>query len=267
MPSSMVVGTRHDEHLEARLRERARVCGLEGHVEAALALVPDREPSTDDLDAIVIVAGCLAGDRRAQACFAERYFRRVRPALKSIGLDDASTDDIQQRVWVKLFVGGGTEQPAIVEYLGKGDLAAFVKVVATRLALSERRRDKPRAGDEALVHLPDRTASPQFAYLNASEGALLRSTVEEAAKALSAEQRVLLRLCYVDGLTVDEIGATYNVHRATAARRVARARALLILNVRKLLKNRLNVDSSELDSVMRDVQSALHVSISRILSP
>jgi RNA polymerase sigma-70 factor, ECF subfamily len=217
-----------------------------------------------DLEAAVIVAGCLAGHPRAQAAFEERYFHGVRPALRGLGLDADATAEVAQRVRVKLFVTGDRSAAPIVDYLGKGDLGAFVRVVATRIALSDRRAQKPTVGDDALVRVPQR-GDPQSDLERATQHQLARDAVERAAASLEPEQRVLLRLHYVDGLTVDEIGATFGVHRATAARRVAKARSCLVALVRDGLKAELDLATAELDSVMQGVQSQLDVSISRIL--
>lgn len=238
--------------------------GLVAHVgraQAVIATLPG-ELAPRDVEASVIVAGCLADDGRAQKLFETRYVAPVRPSLRALGLDQAAVDDVLQRVWLKLFVA--EEGAPVVGYLGRGDLRAFVKVVATRLALSDKRTHKPQVSDEGLVEMAH-GATPQGAYLQAATGHSMRQAVEEAAATLSPEERVLLRMSHVDGLTIDEIGATYGVHRATAARRVARARARLIEGVRDHLKRQLDLASGELDSVMRDVHSQLHVSISRIL--
>jgi len=55
------------------------------------------------------------------------------------------------------------------------------------------------------------------------------------------------------------------IHRATAARRVARARTAYVDDVRALLAARLQVARDELDDVIGMVMSRLDVSIPRLL--
>jgi RNA polymerase sigma-70 factor (ECF subfamily) len=55
------------------------------------------------------------------------------------------------------------------------------------------------------------------------------------------------------------------VHRATAARRVERARELLCDGTRAELAARIGLKGAELDSVMRLVRSNVDLSIARVL--
>jgi RNA polymerase sigma-70 factor (ECF subfamily) len=65
----------------------------------------------------------------------------------------------------------------------------------------------------------------------------------------------------VDGLTIDEIGALYRVHRATAARWLARAQVGLTKEIRAALIRTLNLQPAELRSVLRLIRSGLQVSL------
>ena len=56
------------------------------------------------------------------------------------------------------------------------------------------------------------------------------------------------------------------VHRATVARRITRARDALLSGTRRRLMMRLKLDRSELDSVMRMIESNVHVSLQRMLA-
>jgi RNA polymerase sigma-70 factor (ECF subfamily) len=87
----------------------------------------------------------------------------------------------------------------------------------------------------------------------------------EAVTAIPDKERAILRLHFVDGLTIDEIGVVYRVHRATAARWLGRARTTLLGEIRRRLAARLGATDSELDSVMRGVRSQLDISLCNFL--
>jgi hypothetical protein len=57
------------------------------------------------------------------------------------------------------------------------------------------------------------------------------------------------------------------VHRATAARWIAKLVEKLLEDTRARLQVALDLDASELDSVLRLIQSCLDASIGRALSP
>jgi RNA polymerase sigma-70 factor (ECF subfamily) len=70
---------------------------------------------------------------------------------------------------------------------------------------------------------------------------------------------------FVDGLTIDEIGALYQVHRATAARWISGARNTLLADTRARLTARLALTPSQFDSLMRLVRSELDLSLQRLV--
>jgi RNA polymerase sigma-70 factor (ECF subfamily) len=77
--------------------------------------------------------------------------------------------------------------------------------------------------------------------------------------------RAVLRMSVVDGLSIDEIGAVYGVHRATAARWVQRACNTLYGETRTLMTERLALTATELDRVTALIQSQLSLNLSQLL--
>jgi RNA polymerase sigma-70 factor (ECF subfamily) len=83
---------------------------------------------------------------------------------------------------------------------------------------------------------------------------------------LDAPDRNVLRAYYAAEMTVDEIAAAFGIHRATAARRVRRARDHLVAATRRGLADKLQLHQTELESVMRLIESRLHLSVGRLLA-
>ncbi len=75
----------------------------------------------------------------------------------------------------------------------------------------------------------------------------------------------MLRLHLIHGLTIDEIAPMHEVHRATAARWMARARAEVLERSRARLGELLEADDREVESIMHLIASRLDVSIIRHL--
>jgi RNA polymerase sigma-70 factor (ECF subfamily) len=65
---------------------------------------------------------------------------------------------------------------------------------------------------------------------------------------------------YLDGATIDEIAAVYEVHRSSAARWIAESRAAILEHTRRLLQERLKGTASEIESILRLVDSRLDIS-------
>lgn len=180
---------------------------------------------------------------------------RVRPPFDA--------DEAAQRVRAHLLVAAAPAPPKLATYMGQGDLRGWLRVAATRLLLNAKTRG-PRE-DSGLSGVLDALAArgddPELAFFKEHYRAELKRAFEECALALSARDRALLRFALVDRLNVDEIGKLYGVHRATAARWVAAARAELERGTRA----RLRVEGRELESIVRMLGSQLDVSLSRVL--
>jgi hypothetical protein len=76
---------------------------------------------------------------------------------------------------------------------------------------------------------------------------------------------MLLRVKYVKGWRLERVATMYRVSRATAARMVAAARDALSAETRRLLRERLALTPSELESLVQLLQSQLEVSLVRLL--
>jgi RNA polymerase sigma-70 factor, ECF subfamily len=64
---------------------------------------------------------------------------------------------------------------------------------------------------------------PEMAFLMKTYKRELTEAFEEALASMPHRDRSVLRHHYVEGLSIDRLGELYQVHRATAARWIARA--------------------------------------------
>jgi RNA polymerase sigma-70 factor, ECF subfamily len=92
------------------------------------------------------------------------------------------------------------------------------------------------------------------------------AALRDALASVSPRARTLLRLHYLDGLTVDDLGRMYGVHRATAARWVAAARETVFDETRQRIEAGLGLGEESAADVVRLVQSQLAVSFHRLLA-
>ena len=75
----------------------------------------------------------------------------------------------------------------------------------------------------------------------------------------------MLSLHYLEGMSAQQIGAMYRVHARTVQRWISDSRQQILVGVRKLLKKRLGLQSSQLQSLTALVVSQLEVSMIRLL--
>jgi RNA polymerase sigma-70 factor (ECF subfamily) len=194
--------------------------------------------------------------------FETQLVPQIDVALRRLRLAGGTADEVKQALRVELLADG-----KIADFAGRGELAAWVRVSATRKALKlVRRADREETLDEILLdHWPSSTPDPAGKHLRSTYTAELKRAIREAFSALEVRQRNLLRQHILDELTIDDLARLYRVHRATCARWLADARADLGKLTRKKLLASLKVPSGDLDSLLRFLDSDIELSISRIL--
>jgi RNA polymerase sigma-70 factor, ECF subfamily len=206
-----------------------------------------------------------AGERAAASALDRRIVPEIEVALRRMRLAPATHDDVVQQLRAELLTPGG----ALASYAGRGDLGGWVRVVATRLAL---RRvgvasRELELDDAALAHLPAAELDPRAAHLRQLYTGALKAAVADALAALEPRQRNLLRQHLLDELSIDELAAIYQVHRATCARWLSDAREQVRKQTRRRLLERLGTPAAELDSILRYLDSDLELSLPRLLGP
>lgn len=225
------------------------------------------EPSLETLsgEGLLLCAACVAGDARAQALFETSQLTPLKRVLEKLDGGSEVAADALQQVRVQCFPPPG--QPSLLlSYSGRGALGVWLKVVAVRAAQKLRRGGAAAmtGNDEALPSLPAPDADPELRFLKLQHRAYFKASFQAALEALDARERSVLRMSLVDGLSIDEIGRVYDVHRATAARWLNDARASLVAGCRTRLAQQLKVSDAELDELMGTVQSQLSVSLSAL---
>src|SRR5581483_11806447 len=217
-------------------------------------------------DELYLTCACALGDARAHALLEARYFPRVIAHLARRGLEPATTDELAQRLRVKLLVGDGGRTPKIAAYAGRGDLGSWLRVVATRLALRERPRREVPADDAWLTEVA-LGRDVERGYLQEHYRAEVRAAFAGAVAALDAREKELLAYHYLDGLGLTEIGQVYRAHRLTVARWLDAIRQRLLDETRRLLIARVGAPQGECDSLLRLVQSQLEIPLEHHLRP
>lgn len=206
----------------------------------------------------------VEGDSTALRVFERDHVREL--ALVARQVDAGSADEVVQRLRHRMLVGPSAK---LRDYSGAGSLRRWLKVAAKRLALDMRRAAGRRresdldgeGGAGALVAEVD----PELNYIKAHYREEFRAAFAEAMKSLDARSRSMLKLHLVHRLSIDEIAPMQQVHRATVARWIAKARQELADKTRVALGRRIGVATNEVDSVIHLIASRLDVTVSRHL--
>lgn len=246
--------------------ELARIAGL--RLSTGSSTRADR-PRLDGLDPaeLYLAAACVRGDRLALVHFRARYFEPLVRSLARMGISAAQCDDVWQILCKRLVVGEAGEAPRIVRYVGAGRLAGLVRVAATRVALNWLEQDRRRAGGDSWIEAVAAGGSdPELHAMKHQQHADLKQEIEAALDGLGARERMLLRMHFVERLGIDAIARLCSMHRATAARSIARAKRELTDRVRARLIARWNVAAPDLPALGALIDSQVDLSLGRLLA-
>jgi RNA polymerase sigma-70 factor (ECF subfamily) len=211
-----------------------------------------------------IACACAAGVPGAAAAFERAYRPVIEKAVARV--DRHSVDEGTQAVLVSLLVADPGARPRIAEYGGRAALKTWLATVAANatLRLHRRRDDQPH---ETLSGLAEEIANaePELALAKFRHRADLEAALRDALANLDARQRMLLRARHVKGWRLERLATMYRVSRATAARMVTAAHEALSQETKRLLRERLKLSRSEMESLVQLLQSQLEVSLVKLL--
>jgi RNA polymerase sigma-70 factor (ECF subfamily) len=237
------------------------------HVEVMLTAEPDLVTGHAELHAGDLYLGVAALHGIADA--AEHLVELVRPTVeKQLRVMRLSTDDaseITQTVSVRLLVGGKGTAPGLASYNGSTPLPGYAKVIAARLALNWNRDESLAAEREAEAPMAVLSwQADAAAELEKSElAALVKPALQAALDSLDPKSRLVLRLHFVDGVSVAEIARVLSANRATVGRWLVKAREDMLAGARTALVEK--IPAEELPDVLATLASRLDLSLARAL--
>ncbi len=230
---------------------------------------------TDLYLACACARGVVGALDRFERLFGEEIARTAqrfeRPGLPA--------DDLIQSLRAKLFTLPGADgvqprtpdgRPRIAMYTGQGFLQNWLRVTTTRTFI-DCCRGLPESPEvpirnELVDVLQEPKGDPELLLLKREHVKHFKASFAEAVAALDGADRLLLKQHLVERLTIDQLGALYHLHRASAARRIAKARDALLAATRLALARRLGLPPERLASVLELVDSRLEASIERLLA-
>ncbi len=237
-----------------------------------VAFVAERIPADQDpvaaldrlcLGDLYLACACARGVPGALAAFEAHVSATLSHALGRLRLAAAAAEEVRQALREQLFVARAAGPPLILSYSGRGLLRAWLRIIAARTAgrMLDRGNREVLLTNSVLGGLAPSAGDPELEHLKATYRAEFAEAFGAALGSLTPRERNLLAQHYLDGLSIDEIGVIYSVHRATIARWIARARESLLKRTRASLMRQLKIDRSAYESIMRLIESQLPVSL------
>lgn len=245
----------------AFVRRVAAACVHASTPEAAV------DVATLPIEDLYLVTGVLEERPAAVAAFRSRFAPELSRVLGRLA-PGGDHDDLRQRLETHLLVGTTDRGPALLKYRGRGALASWVRAVSTHFVVDALRAGAREPKTTEWVSRPGDEVPSEFERRVALQGygVVVREAMDRAFGGLTIRERNLIRYSVFHGLGVDELGALYGVHRSTAARWLARARASLARHVEQDFARHVRAPPEEAASLLRTLHGHLDVSIRSFLA-
>lgn len=211
-----------------------------------VAAVQAKLGSSTRIADLALAVACERGDDAAIRLFERTHLAMAKRALAKLKINPAIVDDVLGWMRFELFV---RPAPTLIStYSGRGDLASWTRTIGVHEAVKRARRARREVSPELAPELP--VPAPELVAMRGAYGETFTRALSSAFAKLEANERTLLRQYFLDGLTVDVLAELYQIHRATAARRVTAARERLVDSVRAMLKTELNIGDHSVDEII-----------------
>lgn len=212
-------------------------------------------------DELYLSTACALKKPSAVESLLQHYTPALLRASRRLGLTDEGAKDLVQLTFQTVLEVKPAQRSVISNYQGRGSLAGWLKTILVRC-------HRPRPQERTLDAADDHRlleSDTELQLLRSRYGKKVRQSLRDAILALDIEERRLLRQHHIDGVSIDELSRLMKVHRATAARRVARIREKLLEHMREALREQLKVGPNTLDSIMRATRADLSSSLVQAL--
>jgi RNA polymerase sigma-70 factor, ECF subfamily len=236
-------------------------------------------------DDLCLIVACEQGNQKAWSDLVERFSITVRSAARSASSNEESAEDLAQSIWAELYGlrvrEDGRPAGKLAYYSGRGSLAGWLRAVVAQLAIDQHRKqsrlvqtEEDSDFDRIIQQGQDENewsghggvVNPELEISKKLAGEEMQKALAKSIKQLSAEDRLLVKLYYFDGLRLREAGAVLGVHEATASRRLTRIHADLRRQVENTLIEEKGWSKPETQRAFSDIALHLEADIEPLLA-
>lgn len=237
-------------------------------------------------DDLCLIVACERGDQAAWSDLVGRYESTVRGAARNAASNEDAAEDLAQSIWAELHGlrarADGRPAGKLAYYSGRGSLGGWLRAVVGQLAVDQYRRqsrlvqteedaDFDRMAQDAQAtdnafSITHAAPGPEEALTERSAAHDVEEALAQAMRELPAEDRLLVKLYYFDGLKLREAGAVMGVHEATASRRLTRIHGEVRARVESILMKEHGWTQSETARSLSEAASHLETDMELMLA-
>jgi RNA polymerase sigma-70 factor (ECF subfamily) len=236
------------------------------------------------IDDLCLVVACERGNDVAWQDLFANFSGAVKSAARSVTSNQDAAEDLAQSIWAELhglkIDSAGKPTGKLGYYSGRGSLAGWLRAVVSQLAIDAHRKqsrlvqiEEPREfenlayeseRDEKSIFA--RTENPESAFAMRETARAIEETLIKVLAELDAEDRLLIKLYYFDGLRLKQAGAVLGFHEATASRRLTRIHGELRKRVEKILIREKGWTPDEIERNLAEAGEKLDTNLEKLIA-
>lgn len=251
---------------------------------AAAAAEVERFIDALHADELLLVIACERGDEAAWHDLMAGYRATVLSAARSASVGEAEAEELAQSIWAELYGlrarADGSPAGKLAYYSGCGSLGGWLRAIVAQLAVDRHRRTsrlvqtEEAADFDRLAHetidadnfRPRVAPDPEHALAHGEATTAVEAALARALGELDDEDRLLVKLYYLDGLRLKAAGAVLGVHEATASRRLSRLHVEIRRRVEHILVAERGWTREETAARLSEAAAQLETDLSSVLA-
>jgi RNA polymerase sigma-70 factor, ECF subfamily len=222
--------------------------------------------ATTALTDLYLATACAHANEHAVKALDQMVNAHLSEWIQPVTRDPALLGDVRSRLWAHLLPAPWGTHGKIAEFAGRGPLLGWLRVVALRVALDVLRDRKPWHSLDSIASLSADTPDPVREMWKRRSAPAVKNALKDALALLDAHDRRMLRMYHLQGADAEALAKLYGVDRSTVFRRLRRMEEALIAQCRTRLKETLDLESHELDSLLDTLRSELAISLPALLA-
>ncbi len=208
---------------------------------------------------LLLAYSCVQGDGVAWRYLDAALRHTGASVLRSFRLSHSDQEEIVQGIRECLLLGRGGESPLLESFRGRGSVRSWLRVIVLRSAIRHTtvQQRTMHLDDAAISHLRMEHTDPELVFMKKHYLEKFTVALRKSLERLSNKNQSVLRHLLVNGLSVEEIAGVHEVAPRTVFRWIAETRTFLLKETRRQIVRDLELGDSDLESVMRLIQSRL----------
>jgi len=237
-------------------------------------------------DDLCLIVACELGDEKAWEDLVANFDSVVKSAARKIAPNAEDADDLASSIWAELYGlkqgDDGARKTKLAYYSGRGSLGGWLRAIISQMAVDRFRKQsrivqieearefeilaEESSNNSNNEHIVSHADDPEEIFSEKQTADDVSQALQSAVGSLEPEDRLILKMYYLDDLKLKDIAGTFGYHEATASRKLVRVQNEIRKAVEKSLKTQHGWSDGEVKRYLSDTAAGLEISFDKMLA-